>query len=186
MAVYGTANFSKNWSRINYSITDDSTFDMSNFYGYNYISLIDKGLKPEIIKFHPAAWFFSRNTYLWRLCSLFNNIFRHLKLYKSQLALLNEIELAHSTFPESTLGLHDFASTNYMSHREIIFFIECLNKKDVNLSKIIVCETELSGCFRYEDFAEGNYQEKIYFFGKDNINKGIRILNFFREGSFFE
>lgn len=186
MTVYGTANFSKNWFRLKSFTISDATFDMGNFYGYNYISLIEKGIKPEIIKFHPSAWWFSRNIYLWRVCSLLNNIFRHLKIYKPETMLLKEIECAHNRFPQNNIGLHDFASSKYMTNDKILSFIKKLKQKNIDLSKIIVCETELSGCYRHKDYAKENYIKPIYIFGMSDNDNGKRIHNFFKKGAFFE
>jgi len=181
MPVYGTANFSKYPNLIRDSISSEASFDLSNFYGYNYKYLLANGFKAEIIKIHPSAWFYSRAKYLWRLCSLINNLCRHLKIYKPKSILLKEITEAAKINSNAFIALHDFSSSKYMSHAEIINFIDCILEQNINKSTLLVCETDEAGCFKYEDFHLEYFALPVYCFGKNNFFGENRILNFFKK-----
>lgn len=187
MSVFGSANFSRCNTDI-FSVIDKSqSFDLSNFYGYCSNDLIVKGLRAEFIKFHPAAWFYSKNPKLWRICSIANNVCRHLKIFKPSFMLSREVKRIIKKFPTLTLALHDFNSTGYMTRKQLISFVKFLrNSADIEPHRIIICETEKMGCFTFENYIQKKFKTPNYYFGEGKFNCGVKILNPFYKKDYFE
>lgn len=178
--VFGSANFAKRARKVEVLMMRNGTFDLSNFYGYNSISLIESGLEPEIIKVHPSAWFCSRSKCLWRICNVMNNLCRHAKIRKPREMLFSEITNLASRYPNSFVGLHDFCSSKYMSQLEVTVFCKRLVDGGVKKSRLIICETDKLGCFAYYDYIVNSNPKPLYCFGKSNFPGAIRILNYFK------